>query len=198
MKQPSGFWWNSSNKRVWRVVLLVATLIAFYGCLILLLKALDIDTVRRWIAQAGWWSPLLFTIISSLSLIVAPFNASSTFILGGLFFGKEMGFGLSFLASLLGCSTNFWISRYFGRQVALRLLGKNSLASLDKFVYRLNHRHGIFYMMLIMPIAQDIVSYAVGLTNIRYLNFFIALFVSGLVVVTAYVYFGTSLLEILI
>jgi uncharacterized membrane protein YdjX (TVP38/TMEM64 family) len=198
MKQNSGFWWNLNNHRVWRIVSLVGVLVAFYGCLILLLREFDIDTVRGLVAEAGIWSPLIFIVISALSLVVAPFNASSTFVLSGFLFGKVMGFGLSFVASLLGCNINFWISRRFGRLFALRLLGENNLASLDKFVYRLNHRHGIFYMILIMPIAQDVVSYAVGLTNIRYPNFLLALSVSGLVVATFYVYVGTRLLEVLL
>jgi uncharacterized membrane protein YdjX (TVP38/TMEM64 family) len=57
---------------------------------------------------------------------------------------------------------------------------------------------GLFYLTLLMPLSQDIVSYAAGLTPISYSRFAIALILSGTVIVSAYIYLGSSLLEALL
>ncbi|NJN88887.1 MAG: VTT domain-containing protein [Leptolyngbyaceae cyanobacterium SL_7_1] len=131
-------------------------------------------------------------------MIVAPLSGSSLFVIGGLLFGKESALALSWVASVLGCSINFWISRRFGRSVASRFVGQAELDKLDKFISQLKSHHSIFYIMVIMPLSQDVVSYAVGLTQIRYLHFLVALVISSVVIVGAYVYLGSGLLELLI
>ncbi|MEM8604698.1 MAG: VTT domain-containing protein [Cyanobacteria bacterium P01_H01_bin.121] len=113
-------------------------------------------------------------------------------------FGRQTGLLLSLIASVLGCSANYWISRKLGRRVVSRLLGESSLEELDEFTQSLKGHHSIFYMMILMPLSQDIVSYAVGLTKIRYSTFLIALVSSGFAIVAAYIYLGTSLLEAIV
>ncbi|NJR50684.1 MAG: VTT domain-containing protein [Leptolyngbyaceae cyanobacterium CSU_1_3] len=106
-----------------------------------------------------------------------------------------MLFSSVFFASIIGCSVNFWISRTLGRQIAERLVGKTDLEQLDRFIDRLSAHQSIFYIILLMPLSQDIVSYAVGLTRVNYWRFLVALIVSAIAVVAAYVYLGSSLLE---
>nr|WP_242025335.1 VTT domain-containing protein [Leptolyngbya sp. FACHB-36] len=173
-------------------------LVVLYVGMALVLRAIGLENAQNSIKQAGVLAPILFILISAVSLIIAPLSGSSIFIIGGAVFGKETAFFLSWIASTLGCSLNFWISRKFGRRVAARLIGKTSLVELDRFMQRLKRQREILYMILLMPIAQDIVSYAVGLTNVKYTHFLIALVISGAGIVAAYIYLGTSLLETLI
>lgn len=180
---------------------LILALLGFallYITLITLLRTIGLDNAHQWIATAGPWAPILFVILCALSLVVAPLSGSSLFIVGGALFGKEKGFALSLLASTIGCSLNFWISRCLGRKVVARLVGKNNLQELDKFTGQIQGNRGIIYLGLIMPISQDIISYAAGLTPISYSRFLIALIGSGIIVIAAYIYLGTSLLEALV
>jgi uncharacterized membrane protein YdjX (TVP38/TMEM64 family) len=170
----------------------------FYGVMIFALKAIGLENTHQFIHRSGAWAPIFFVILCALSLVIAPFSGSSLFIAGGALFGKETGFLLSLIASIIGCSFNFWISRKLGRRIVARLIGKNSLEELDKFTRRLEGDRGVFYLALVMPLSQDIVSYAAGLTPISYSRFLVALILSGFVVVAAYIYLGTSLLEALI
>lgn len=174
------------------MILLAAGL---YLLLAIALKILGLDNIHRWIAQTGAWAPVVFFSLCTLSLVIAPLSGSSIFIAGGILFGKDLGFLLSWLATILGCSLNFWISRRLGRSIAARLIGKRDLDQFDGFLQKLRAQHSIFYIILLMPLSQDLVSYAVGLTKVPYWQFLIALAVSGLVVVGTYVYLGTGLLE---
>lgn len=186
------------SSKLKRILVTLLFLVILYVGMALALRAIGLENAQNSIKQAGMLAPVLFILICAFSLIIAPLSGSSIFIVGGALFGKETAFLLSWIASILGCSVNFWISRKFGRRVAARLVGKTSLVELDQFMQRLKRQREILYMILLMPLAQDIVSYAVGLTNIKYSHFLIALIISGAGIVAAYIYLGTSLLEALI
>lgn len=166
-----------------------------YTVMVLVIQSVGLNNAHQWIKQAGIGAPLLFVIICALSLIIAPLSGSAIFVMGGALFGREVGFGLSFFGSTIGCSINFWLSRKFGRRIVERLMGKSDLAQLDRLIDRLAQHHSIVYIGLLMSLSQDLVSYAVGLTKVSYVNFLIALLVSGVFIVGAYTYLGTGLLE---
>ncbi|HIK55663.1 MAG TPA: TVP38/TMEM64 family protein [Synechococcales cyanobacterium M55_K2018_004] len=181
---------------VYRKVLLAVLFLALvYGLMAIALRTIGLENAHHFIQRAGALAPVLFVLICSVSLIFAPISGSSVIVMGGVLFGHNVAFVLSLLGSILGCSANFWISRKLGRKVVTRLIGHNELAALDRFSYRLKSHQGIVYMILLMPIAQDIVSYAVGLTKISYWHFLIALTISGVAIVAVYTYLGSSLLE---
>jgi uncharacterized membrane protein YdjX (TVP38/TMEM64 family) len=180
--------------------LLVAILlfISFYGLAVLLLRAIGVENLQTAIQQLGIWAPIAFVLLCSISMILAPLSSSSMFVTGGLLFGPQIGFALSLFASVVGCCVNFWIARKLGRSVVNRVISRNSLDDLDRLTSRLNSHHSILFMILVLPISQDLLSYAVGLTRVQFWQFFVALVISGIAVVGAYVYFGSGLLEALI
>lgn len=181
-----------------KILVVLLSFTVFYAVMVLLLRTIGLENAHQFIQQSGGWSPLIFVILCALSLIIAPLSGSSMYIVGGTLFGKEQALLLSFIASILGCSANFWISRRMGRGMVARLIGKNHLEDLDRFTGRLEGHRGILYLTLIMPLAQDMFSYAAGLTPLSYSRFAIALILSTLPMVAAYIYLGSSLLEVLI
>lgn len=183
---------------VHKLLLALLFLAITYVVMALALRAVGLDNAQQYIARAGVWAPVVFILISASSLILAPLSGSSVYIIGGALFGKGVAFFLSLIATLIGCNTNFWISRQFGRRVAARFIGHSSMDELDQFTQRIKSHHSVIYMTVMMPLAQDIVSYAVGLTKVPYVQFLIALILSAPVVVGFYIFLGTSLLEFLI
>lgn len=186
------------STRLRKILIALLTVAAIYIVMALVLRAIGLENAQNFIRRTGWWAPVLFILLCATSLIVAPISGSSLFVASGALFGKETGWFLSLIASLLGCSTNFWISRKFGRRVAAYLIGKDEIEKLDRFTQRLRGHRDILGMILVMPLSQDVVSYAVGLTRIPFPRFFVALVISGAAIVAAYIYLGTSLLEAII
>jgi len=186
------------SPRLRKILLGLLLVVAIYIGMALLLKAIGLENAQNLVQQAGVLAPVLFIVLCAASLIIAPLSGSSLYVLGGVLFGKEAGFWLSYGASVLGCSSNFWISRQLGRQAVTRFVGKKHLDELDKFIGNLKSHQSIFYIALTMPLAQDIVSYAVGLTAVKYRHFLIALLPTAALIVAAYIYLGTSILETLI
>ncbi|MBD3882836.1 TVP38/TMEM64 family protein [Phormidium tenue FACHB-886] len=184
-----------SAKKLQKLLVALVFLILVYGLMVIALKAIGLENVQLWVQQAGVLAPVLFVGLCAFSLMLAPLSGSSLFVVGGAVFGKEIGFVLSYLGTILGCSLNFAIARHFGRQIAMRFVGKTNLDALDKFIQRLSNHHEFLYLTLVLLIAQDIISYAAGLTRIRFHTFLMALLVSAAVSVAAYIYLGSSLLE---
>ncbi|MGV0023431.1 TVP38/TMEM64 family protein [Phormidesmis priestleyi] len=186
---------HSRLKKAFLAIFLFA--LTYIGMAIVLQK-IGLENAHVFIKNSGIWAPVIFVVVCASTLIVAPLSGSSFFVAGGVLFDKNSAFFLSFFASIIGCSINFWISRTFGRRIAERLVGKTDLEQLDRFIDRLSAHRSIFYIILLMPLSQDIVSYAVGLTRVNYWRFLVALIVSAIAVVAAYVYLGSSLLEFFI
>jgi uncharacterized membrane protein YdjX (TVP38/TMEM64 family) len=186
------------SPRLKKLLAALLSLAIAYAVMAVAFKLIGLENAHLWIERAGPWAPLVFTIICAASLVAAPLSGSSVFIAGGALFGKEIAFVLSFIASLIGCSINYWISRRYGRRVAVRLVGKEDIDELDAFVARLKGHHSVLYMALMMLLGQDVVSYAIGLTKIDYFRFALALVPAAAVLVGFYIYVGTSLLEALI
>lgn len=181
-----------------KILLVIFFVIILYLIMALALQTIGLDNAQQFVRKAGVWAPVVFIALCAVSLILAPLSGSSLFVVGGTLFGKHNAFLLSYIASILGCSANFWISRKFGRRVAQRLIGKANLDELDKFINKLKSSSSILYMIIIMPLSQDIVSYAIGLTKIKYTQFLIALILSSTIVISGYVYIGSSLLELFV
>jgi uncharacterized membrane protein YdjX (TVP38/TMEM64 family) len=181
-----------------KILLAIAFVTIFYLIVALALQTIGLENAQLFVKKAGAWAPVVFIALCAVSLIIAPLSGSSLFVVGGTLFGKHNAFLLSYIASILGCSTNFWISRKFGRKVAQRFIGKANLDELDKFINKLKSSRSILYMIVIMPLSQDIVSYAIGLTKIKYTHFLIALIISSTIVISGYVYIGSSLLELFV
>ncbi len=189
------YWQHIGKLR--KILLAIALVLGTYGILILGLRWLGLDRVQTAIAHLGVWAPIAFVLVCTLSIVIAPISTTSFFVMGGLVFGQFKGFLLSFLALSLGCCINFWISRKLGRRAAGHLIGHHSLDQLDRFTARLKGHHSILVMMVVLPLSQDLVSYAVGLTRIRFWQFLVAMIASSLVVASTYVYFGTGVVELL-
>lgn len=183
------------SSKIKNILLAIFFVIVVYLIMALALQTIGLDNAQVFIRNTGVLAPVVFIALCAVSLIIAPLSGSSLFVVGGTLFGKDNAFLLSYIATLIGCSANFWISRKLGRTVAQRFIGRKNLDELDKFINRLRSSRSILYMILIMPLSQDIVSYAIGLTRIKYTHFLIALILSATLVIAGYVYIGSSLLE---
>jgi uncharacterized membrane protein YdjX (TVP38/TMEM64 family) len=85
---------------------------------------LDHETLRRWLAPLGAWTPAVFVALLAvrpLTLLPGqPFTA-----VGGLLFGAIPGTVYALLGSLLSAALVFGLSRRFGTRFVKRFAGEN-------------------------------------------------------------------------
>lgn len=155
---------------------------------------IGVEKIQQIITAGGIWSPLLFILFHTLTIIVAPFEGSFLMLASGTLFGYWLGVLYTIIAGFIGSSVNFWISRLFGTKIVEKLIGHDGVTKLNNLSDRLND-HPILLIPLMATGLFDIVGYAAGLTKVEYKKFLIAVSFSSLINVPIYVAVGRGLIE---
>lgn len=93
---------------------------------------------------------------------------------------------------MLGAVLCFFVARILGRDVVEKLTSRAGLQQIDTFFDKYG-KHSILIARLLPFISFDIVSYAAGLTSMRFWAFFIATGIGQLPATIIYSYVGGML-----
>jgi uncharacterized membrane protein YdjX (TVP38/TMEM64 family) len=171
----------------WLRLLLLALAAAVFGLLYLLSDGFrsetnraigilgrgDIAGLRDYIVSFGLWAPVASCFLMVLQALVAPVPSFLITFANGLAFGVFWGWVLSVFGHVLAASVCFGISRALGRVPVEVLVGRAGLESADRWFARWGV-YAVFAGRLLPGVAFDAISYAAGLTNMRYRNFLVA------------------------
>ena len=116
-----------------------------------------------WIQGLGWFAPILFILLFSLSTLF--FLPTLPFVLGGgAIFGPVWGTVLNIIGATLGALGAFLISRHIGTG----WLPAKKNAALQRLIHRIEH-HGwqSVAIMRLIPTPFSLVNYGFGLTQIN-------------------------------
>jgi uncharacterized membrane protein YdjX (TVP38/TMEM64 family) len=127
----------------------------------------DITAVKDYLLSFGVWAPIVSTLLMVLSVLIAPLPAFIPTFANGLLFGAFWGGVLSWSSALLGAVLCFYISRILGRPVVEKLVSKKALNWTDRFFARYGI-HAIIIGRIVPVMSYGIVSYAAGLTKMRF------------------------------
>jgi uncharacterized membrane protein YdjX (TVP38/TMEM64 family) len=159
---------------------------------IFILNNVDVDMVRNYVLSFGAWAPTVSFLLMILQSIVAPIPAFIiTFANAGLF-GWINGAILSWTSSMVGAALCFYIAKFLGRDVVIKLTSNEALGKVDSFFGRYG-KYAILIARLLPFISFDIVSYAAGLTSMKFSTFFIATGIGQLPATIIYSYIGGML-----
>ena len=133
----------------------------------------DIEAFRDYLLSFGVWAPVVSFFLMIFTLIVAPLPAFVVTFSNGLLFGAFWGGILSWTSAMVGAAICFYIARSLGRPVVEKIVSKTALNWTDKFFERYG-MHSVLLARLIPVVSFALISYASGLTAIRFMVFFIA------------------------
>jgi uncharacterized membrane protein YdjX (TVP38/TMEM64 family) len=133
----------------------------------------DIAGLRDYIVSFGFWAPVVSCFLMVLQALVAPVPSFLITFANGLAFGVFWGWMLSVFGHVLAASVCFGISRALGRVPVEVLVGKAGLESADRWFARWGV-YAVFAGRLLPGVAFDAISYAAGLTSMRFRNFLAA------------------------
>jgi uncharacterized membrane protein YdjX (TVP38/TMEM64 family) len=158
---------TGKRKGLWRPIALVVVLVA----IIILAKVFGLGDrlgeLRDWIHGLGPWGPGVFVLLYA-GAVVAALPGSALTVAAGALFGSVLGIITVSVASTLGASLAFLISRYFAREAVARWLStKEKFRKLDK----LTEEHGAIIVALtrLVPIFPfNLLNYGFGLTRVRF------------------------------
>ena len=149
----------------------------------------DPQAMREYIAAYGHLAPVISALLMIFQSVAAPLPAFLITFANGLLFGVWWGAALSWSSAMLGAALCFFIARYFGRPVVVKLVSELALASSDRFFDRYG-KHAVLIARLVPIISFDVISYGSGLTGMGFLGFWLATGIGQLPATILYSYLG--------
>jgi uncharacterized membrane protein YdjX (TVP38/TMEM64 family) len=156
-----------------------------------LIKHINIKSLRKYILSFGPWASLALLIIYSLKPIVVVFPAVLLTVLAGNIFGPVKGFILAMAGVFFSASLAFYISKSLGKPFVDKIT-RGKLLKLDDNIEAYGFKI-IFLMRLSTLFPIDPLSYAAGLTKMKYSNFILGTLIGLAPEMAAYSYLGQSM-----
>ena len=149
----------------------------------------DVAGLRDYIVSFGIWAPVASCSLMVLQALAAPVPSFLITFANGLAFGVFWGWLLSLFGHVLAAAVCFGVSRALGRAPVEVLVGRTGLESADRWFERWG-TYAVFAGRLVPGVAFDAISYAAGLTRMRFGGFMLATTLGVLPQTLLYSYLG--------
>jgi uncharacterized membrane protein YdjX (TVP38/TMEM64 family) len=163
---------KSPHLKILIALSLIATLIVIYFVLvntnfIVLLANVELLTVKA--QNLGFFGPLLLIALMTIAIVFSPLPSAPIALAAGAVYGHGYGTIYIVVGAELGAIIAFLIARMTGHELASQYLG--SKFSLGRFGSQNALTSIVFISRLIPFMSFDLVSYAAGLTPIKFWRF---------------------------
>lgn len=173
------------------VIIIVILLIYLKAIIKVNFKFCNYHTLKRFILSYGKLSVFIYILIYSLKPLVLVIPASLLSVISGVLYGPLNGTIYSMVGIFASSTLAFFIARILGKEAVDKIV-KGKIAKLDDDIEKKG-----FIVMLILRLSVvfplDPLSYAAGLTKIKYKDFIIGTIVGTLPEMFIYNYFGTNI-----
>ena len=179
------------QKRSWgKIALSVVAAVVVVGGLLLLGRQAGqyVPRFAQWVQSLGIWGPIVF-ILGYMVATVAFVPGVILTLAAGAIFGLVQGTLYTFIGATLGASAAFLVARYAARRaIEKRIAGNPRFAAIDKAVAKQGLK--IVTLLRLSPVFPfNLLNYALGLTQVRFLDYLLACF-AMLPGTLLYVYYG--------
>lgn len=155
------------------------------------MKSVNLEDTIEYIRSYGSIAAVVSFFLMVLQSILSPIPAFLITLSNAAIFGWAWGALLSWSSAMAGAALCFYIARILGRDVVAKITSETALKSLDGFFEKYG-KHTILVCRLLPFISFDIVSYAAGLTSMKFWPFFIATGIGQLPATLVYSYIGQN------
>lgn len=126
--------------------------------------------LKTFVASFGPFASVIFVLIQSAQVVLAPIPGEVTGFVGGLLFGNIKGLILSTIGLTLGSLLAFTITRVFGIKVVERIVKKEYIDKFNDFV---THKGlNITFILFLLPgFPKDSLCYLLGLSRMKITDF---------------------------
>jgi len=150
------------------------------------------DELQVWVARFGVLAPLVFTLLQTLQVIVAPIPGQALALVAGYLFGPVAGTVYSITGVLLGSAIAFSLAQRYGRSFVEDMLHEDLVTRFDEFVDAIGIP-GLIAFVVIPGLPDDAICFLAGLTKWRLRTFLLAITVGRLPAYVLTVYAGGEL-----
>ncbi len=154
-----------------------------------------IDALKIFLEQHAVLAPVLFVLIRTIPIVVAPIPGLLLDVLGIALFGWQFGFILGLIGVNLGALGAFWIGRHF-RERAVRRLASLRLVHEWEGMYSEKQKFWVLTLLRVVTTSYfDYVSYAAGLSKMRMSLYALSTFIGTLPFMFLVYYLGGKSFE---
>ncbi|MFZ7119457.1 MAG: TVP38/TMEM64 family protein [Eubacteriaceae bacterium] len=137
-------------------------------------KLKSVEGLKNYLLSFGLLTPIIFFVIQTLQVVIAPIPGNITGLVSGGLFGIFFGFILSGSAIILGSTIDFYLARRYGKPLVKRIIKESTLEKYEKKSHG-RFGKGLFVVFLIPFVPDDILCFIAGLSKMDYKLFFIML-----------------------
>ncbi|MFA6135773.1 MAG: VTT domain-containing protein [Candidatus Paceibacterota bacterium] len=136
---------------------------------------------------------ILFIIVRAIAIIIPPIPGVIVDLPGAISFGWLLGLIYGEIGIMLGATVSFFIAKRFREPLVKRFVSLQKIHAWEDKLSENDKFWGLFSIRLFAnPIFFDVISYAAGLTKIKFSKFFIATFISNVPYMFLIYYFGEA------
>lgn len=179
---------ESITQIIWFVVVAALFIFSFK-----LLRNGELQTVLE---NLGFWAPFLVVVLKMSTLIIAPLGGTPIYVLSGAVFGPTLGFILVMIGDIFGSSVCFFISRRYGERVLKTFVGESNVEKVLQTVNIISTTKSFTKARLGFVSMPELLSYAAGLSKIKFSTFTLINSLFYVPTVFLYVFFGAALVEL--
>lgn len=147
------------------------SIVLVFLLIVLISSNIPEETIRMVMEQAGAWGVIILIFFLWITNVIAPLSGSPFLFAGFYLYGQTSVF-YAFIAAVIASITNFWIARIWGRKIVEKLAGKDALKKIDGLT-RNYGLQSLFVFRLFLKEFHDVISYAFGLTNLKFSRYFL-------------------------
>ncbi|MBR3363850.1 MAG: TVP38/TMEM64 family protein [Solobacterium sp.] len=161
---------NLRSRKAVRVYFIIISLLvlalAVYVSIPLIRFIDDPERFRQWIASFGACSPIVYILVTAVSVIVSFVPGEPVELVAGYAFGSIKGMFYCMLAESLGSVAVLLLARKFGRRILEIFFDKEKIDSL-KFLQSSKNRINLLTLIFTVPgTPKDLLCYVTGMTDI--------------------------------
>jgi len=175
------------NKLIFGVGLVVLLCVILYLIQSQISK-IDIKEIKTFIYSFGILGPIVFIILNIITIVISPLTSFPFWIASISLFGFWPSLFYIIIGNNIGSVINFLIARNLGRPVVSRLVGKEGIEKIDE-ITKIIGMKTLFAVRFFGGIASDYISYAAGLTSMKFKPYFLISFFTTLPWLFLNVYF---------
>lgn len=194
-----------TKKRIVLVAFFVILVIISVAVLIMIIidKTFLFEIIRDYflapLVRMGYWSIFLFLALMIIQSLIVPIPSELVLLCGGMLYGIWLGLLVGVIGSVLSGVVTFYISNKGGRPI-LEATG-DYIGFADKFVIAMDkwiEKWGVWAIIIgrAVPVVMfDPISYAAGISNIKWKQYTLATFIGSIPRSIFYAFLGVKLLS---
>lgn len=168
------------NKKFFKLIKGLIVILVILISLRLLISTFTLNHLKIYIKELGPLAPLAIIIYTIISHIFAPLSGTPAILLSFTLFGIYKTMIYLYIASLTSAVINFYISRKYGRKKVIKLVGKKTMKEIDNYLEFCGTKVLILSRLFGFAV-YELISYAAGLTNIKFQKYFIITLLFGFI-----------------